>query len=50
MAAARLVLQGLPLMLVLFVLFPRIQGPLWGLPADAYTHRTGLSDSMSPGT
>ncbi|MBK7849393.1 MAG: DUF3488 domain-containing protein [Zoogloea sp.] len=49
MAAARLVLQGLPLMLVLFVLFPRIQGPLWGLPADAYTHRTGLSDSMSPG-
>lgn len=49
MAATRLVLQGLPLMLVLFVLFPRIQGPLWGLPADAYTHRTGLSDSMSPG-
>jgi hypothetical protein len=34
---------------VLFVLFPRIQGPLWGLPADAYTHRTGLSDSMAPG-
>ncbi len=49
LAAARLVLQGLPLMAVLFVLFPRIQGPLWGLPADAYTHRTGLSDSMSPG-
>lgn len=49
LAAGRLVLQGLPLMLVLFVLFPRIQGPLWGLPADAYTGRTGLSDSMSPG-
>lgn len=49
LAAARLVLQGLPLMAVLFVLFPRIQGPLWGLPADAYTHRTGLSDSMAPG-
>jgi len=49
LAAARLVVQGLPLMAVLFVLFPRIQGPLWGLPADAYTHRTGLSDSMAPG-
>jgi len=49
LAAARLVLQGLPLMVVLFVLFPRIQGPLWGLPADAQTHRSGLSDSMAPG-
>jgi transglutaminase-like putative cysteine protease len=38
-----------PLMLVLFVLFPRIQGPLWGLPGDAKVARTGLSDSMSPG-
>ena len=48
-AAARLALQGLPLMLVLFVLFPRIQGPLWGLPADAYNSVTGLSNSMAPG-
>lgn len=38
-----------PLTLVLFVLFPRIQGPLWGLPGDANAGRTGLSDSMSPG-
>ena len=42
-AATRLVLQGVPLMLVLFVLFPRVQGPLWGLPADAYSSVTGLS-------
>lgn len=48
-AAARLVLQGVPLMLVLFVLFPRVQGPLWGLPADAYSSVTGLSNSMTPG-
>lgn len=48
-AAIRLVLQGIPLMLVLFVLFPRVQGPLWGLPADAYSSVTGLSDSMAPG-
>jgi protein-glutamine gamma-glutamyltransferase len=38
-----------PLTLVLFLLFPRIQGPLWGLPGDAQEGRTGLSDTMSPG-
>jgi transglutaminase-like putative cysteine protease len=42
--------QATPLMLVLFLLFPRIQGPLWGLPRDAFSGTTGLSDSMSPGT
>ncbi|MCZ4305981.1 DUF3488 and transglutaminase-like domain-containing protein [Zoogloeaceae bacterium G21618-S1] len=47
--ASVLMLQALPIMLVLFVLFPRIPGPLWGLPADAFSGRTGLSDSMQPG-
>ena len=41
---------AVPLMLVLFFLFPRIAGPLWGLPGDAISGRSGLSDSMSPGT
>jgi protein-glutamine gamma-glutamyltransferase len=45
--AARAALWGVPLMLLLFVLFPRI-GPLWGLPHDA-AGRTGLSDSMRLG-
>ena len=40
---------AIPLMLVLFVLFPRIQGPLWSLPNDSGAGHTGLSDSMSPG-
>ncbi|WP_019141721.1 transglutaminase TgpA family protein [Noviherbaspirillum massiliense] len=40
---------AVPLTLVLFMLFPRIQGPLWGLPQDTGSGRTGLSDSMSPG-
>lgn len=48
--AGVLMLQALPFMLVLFLLFPRIPGPLWGLPADAYSATTGLSDSMSPGS
>ena len=38
-----------PLTVTLFLLFPRIQGPLWGLPSDATAGRTGLSDTMSPG-
>jgi len=48
--AGTLLAQGAPVMLLLFFLFPRIQGPLWGVPQDAYTGITGLSDSMSPGT
>ena len=39
-----------PLTLVLFVLFPRISGPLWNLPDDARQASTGLSEEMSPGT
>jgi len=48
--ASRMLLQAGPVMLVLFFLFPRVQGPLWGLPQDAYTGVTGLSDTMSPGS
>jgi transglutaminase-like putative cysteine protease len=47
--AGSLLVQAVPLMLVLFVLFPRVP-PLWGLPKDAHAGMTGLSDSMSPGT
>ena len=48
--AARLLLHALPLMLVLFILFPRVSGPLWGLPADSYGATSGLSDEMTPGS
>jgi transglutaminase-like putative cysteine protease len=44
-----MLLQAAPIAAVLFVLFPRISGPLWGLPEDAHTGRTGLSDTMAPG-
>ena len=47
--SAKLLLQSVPVMLVLFVLFPRISGPLWSLPSDATTGQSGLSDSMAPG-
>ena len=48
--ASLLLGQAVPAALVLFLLFPRVQGPLWGLPQDAYTGMTGLSDSMTPGS
>lgn len=42
-------LKALPLTVVLFLLFPRLDNPLWGLPRDAFASGTGLSNSMSPG-
>jgi len=47
--AALLLAQALPLMLVLFLLFPRLPGPLWSIPQDTGTARFGLSDHMAPG-
>lgn len=46
---ATILALAVPLTLVLFLLFPRIQGPLWGMPGDAHTGRTGLSETMAPG-
>jgi len=45
--AARAALLGAPVMVVLFLLFPRI-GPLWGLPQDA-AGKTGLSGTLRMG-
>ena len=47
--AGRLLLQAVPVMLVLFMLFPRMPGPLWSMGDTASVGATGLSDSMSPG-
>jgi transglutaminase-like putative cysteine protease len=46
---AVLLLQALPLAAALFLLFPRLSTPLWGLPDDAHAGRTGMSDTMTPG-
>jgi transglutaminase-like putative cysteine protease len=52
MRAARtagwMALLGAPAMAVLFVLFPRF-GPLWGIPSDAMSGRSGLSANMQVG-
>ena len=46
--AGWLLLQAIPMMLVLFFLFPRLSGSLWSMPQDERS-QTGLSGSMSPG-
>jgi transglutaminase-like putative cysteine protease len=48
--SALLLAQAAPLMLVLFLLFPRVQGPLWGLPQATTAAVSGLSDTMAPGS
>jgi transglutaminase-like putative cysteine protease len=49
-AAGLMLAQSVPLMLALFLLFPRVPGPLWGMPRDAFAGLTGLSDTMTPGS
>ena len=46
--ASVMLLQALPLMIVLFFLFPRF-GPLWTVPIKNHTAKTGMSDFMKPG-
>ena len=43
-----MILQGAPVAVLLFVLFPRLAAPLWGLPSD-HSAQTGLSETMEPG-
>ena len=47
--SAKLVTLSIPLMLILFVLVPRVPGPLWGLQSEQRGGVTGLSDHMAPG-
>ena len=46
--AGWMALLGAPVMAVLFVLFPRM-APLWGVPGDAMSGRSGLSATMQVG-
>lgn len=43
-----MVMKAIPLMLVIFVVVPRV-APLWGFKLDTDQAKTGLSDSMAPG-
>jgi transglutaminase-like putative cysteine protease len=43
-----LLAQALPIALVLWLLFPRFDGPLWQIASEARA-QSGLSDTLSPG-
>jgi transglutaminase-like putative cysteine protease len=45
----RALLHALPLAALMFVLFPRLSGPLWSLGTQGASARSGLSDTMAPG-
>ncbi|MEW5757249.1 MAG: DUF3488 and transglutaminase-like domain-containing protein [Pseudomonadota bacterium] len=47
--AAILLAQALPMMILLFLLFPRLSAPLWNLGLGAHSARTGLSDELNMG-
>lgn len=46
--AAMILLQAVPIMLVLFLVFPRFD-PLWKVPLPSHQAKTGISDTLSPG-
>lgn len=45
---AKLFLQAIPLLVILFIFFPRLP-PLWSIPAPQDRAKTGMTDEMSPG-
>jgi transglutaminase-like putative cysteine protease len=47
--SGQLLLQAFPIMVVMFLLFPRLDGPLWSMPQGA-SGKTGLSDTIRMGT
>lgn len=48
--AGKLLLQALPLMVLMFLLFPRLSAPLWSVPENRASARTGLSDTIEMGS
>jgi protein-glutamine gamma-glutamyltransferase len=48
--AGGLLARALPVAMVLFFLFPRIENPLWKMPGNTSRGSSGLSDTMAPGS
>ncbi len=48
--AAIIILQALPIAVLIFILFPRMEPPAWLLFGEQNQGLTGLSDSMEPGS
>lgn len=47
-ALIKYLLLAIPMMIILFVFFPRLSGPIWKMPGGSNA-TSGMSDTMSPG-
>ncbi len=45
----RHMLLSIPVLIAMWVLFPRVPGPFWAIPTESGKANTGLSKTMSPG-
>lgn len=48
--SAAIIAQAIPMTIVVFILFPRVEPPKWLLFNDKQQAKMGLSDSMEPGS
>ena len=48
--AGKILVQALPLMVIMFVFFPRVEAPRWSFLQDNNKSMTGLSDTLEPGS
>jgi protein-glutamine gamma-glutamyltransferase len=48
-SSAMMIVHALPIMLILFLVFPRVPGPIWGASDQEPAAQTGLSDRLEPG-
>ncbi|PKM12243.1 MAG: DUF3488 domain-containing protein [Gammaproteobacteria bacterium HGW-Gammaproteobacteria-3] len=48
--AGVIIVQALPIAIALFMLFPRVEAPRWMVFKDPHQARSGLGDSMEPGS
>ncbi|SMG67063.1 transglutaminase domain-containing protein [methanotrophic bacterial endosymbiont of Bathymodiolus sp.] len=48
--AGRILLQAVPLMIIIFIFFPRMQAPRWSFLQNDNQAISGLSDTLAPGS
>lgn len=48
--AGIILVQAIPMAVILFILFPRVEAPKWMLFNEKHQAKAGLSDSMEPGS
>jgi transglutaminase-like putative cysteine protease len=45
-----IIAQAIPFMIAMFIFFPRLEAPQWMLFSDKHGAKTGLSDTLEPGS